>query len=113
MKNNWLGLMPSALAMFLQAATASSRFAFSVCVRVTMAFRFLTAASASPFDSGLCAEASSCYNELSLQKLVNSCRNWGPPSVIKDLGQPKELKTFDSSAVIFAVCVLVRGVSHA
>ena len=105
--------MPSALAMFLQAATASSRFAFSACVRVTMAFRFLTAASASPFDSGLCAEASSCHTELNLQKLANSCRNWGPPSVLMDLGQPKELKILASSVVIFAVCVPVRGVSVA
>ena len=58
-------------------------------------------------------EASSCWMEFSLQKLANSCRNCGPPSVLIDLGQPKEVNILDSSAVIFAVCVLVRGVSHA
>ena len=51
--------------------------------------------------------------ELDLQKLANSCLNWGPPPVLMDLGQPKELKILASSAVIFAVCVPVMCVSHA
>ena len=77
LKNSWPGLIPSAVAMFLHAAIASSRFAFSAWVRVLIAFKFLTAASARPLDSGLCAEASSCSMELDLQKLANSCLNWG------------------------------------
>ena len=50
--------------------------------------------------------------ELDLQKFANSCLNWGPPSVLMDLGQPKELTILASLAVIFAVCVLVRCVSY-
>ena len=56
-KFNWLGLISSALAMFLQAAIDSSRLTFSACVRVTIALRFFTAASARPLDSGLCVDA--------------------------------------------------------
>ena len=51
--------------------------------------------------------------EWDLQKLANSCLNWGPPSVLMYLGQPKELKILASWAVIYAVYVPVRCVSHA
>ena len=53
--------------MFLQAATASARFSLVACVRVTRLFIFLTAASASPLDSGLCALESSCLQLFVLQ----------------------------------------------
>ena len=65
LKNSWVGLIPSALAMFLQAATA---------------------ALARPLDSGLWADANSCCMELALQKSGNSCLNCGPPSKrVKDI----------------------------
>ena len=53
LKNNLLGLIPSVLDMLLQATIASSRLAFSACVRVKIALRFVTAASARPLDYGL------------------------------------------------------------
>ena len=51
--NSRLGDMPSVRAMFLQAAIASCRFSPCLLQRVVSVLMFLTAASASPFDSGL------------------------------------------------------------
>ena len=51
--------------------------------------------------------------ELALQQLAKSCLNCGPPSVLMELGQPKELKMLASSLVIFAVCVPVSCASQA
>ena len=99
--------------MFLHAAIVSSKLAFSSCVRVTMALRFFTAVSARPLDSGLCADASSCFIEFELQNSLNSCPNWGLPSVRMVLGQTKELKIVESLPVILAVCMPVSCFSNA
>ena len=99
--------------MFLEAAIASSKLAFSACVRVTIALRFYTASLARLLDSRLCADTSSCCMEFEMQKSLNSCRNWGPPSVCMVLGQPKELNIVESSSVILAVCLPASCFSHA
>ena len=81
-------------------------------MRLTIALRFLTAASAMPLNSRLYADANSCCIELALQNSANSCQNCGHPSVRMDLGQPKELNMLESSLVILAVCVPLSCVSH-
>ena len=81
-------------------------------MRLTIALRFLTAASAMPLNSRLYADANSCCIELALQNSANSCQNCGHPSVRLDLGQTKELNMLESSLVILAVCVPLSCVSH-
>ena len=113
LKNSWLGLIPSTLAIFLQAARASVRLAFSAFVQVTIALRFFAAVSARPFDSGLWADASLCCIEFTLQNSLNSCQYCGPLSVPMVFGQPKKLNSVVSSSITLAKCLPASCFSHA
>ena len=79
-KNSCAGVVPSCLAMFLQAAIASGKLSPLSWQRMTRDFIDLTAASASPFDSGLYGELSWCVMPLVAQNSPNSVLYAGPPA---------------------------------
>ena len=93
-KKSRLGDYPLSLAMLRHAAMAKAMFSFARVHLNIKDFIFLTAASASPLDSGLYAVASSCLMPLAVQYLANSPQNWGPPSVLMKLGQPNSVNHF-------------------
>ena len=74
---------------------------------------FLTAASASLFDSGLYGEESSCLMPLLLQKAEHSVLNCGPPSDLSVLGHPYSVNQVDSCPVTVAVSVHFSWCVHA
>ena len=66
----------------------------------------LTAALASPFDSGLYGKASSCVMPCFEQYALNSALNCGPPSVLMCVGQPYSLKMVVSIVVTSGVAAV-------
>ena len=71
---------------------------------------FLTAASPSPFDSGLYGKLSSCLIPLLLQICAKSVLFAGPPSVHILFGQPKTMN--QSSSFLTTVAVHLSLIVH-
>ena len=74
--------------MFLQQAMACFRFSPAFFVLINKALMLFTAAFASPFDTGLCAEGSLWEMLCNSQNGVNACLNCRLPSELIFFGNP-------------------------
>ena len=98
------GEKPSARGVFLHSLMARLKLAGPTFF--SSRFILFTAASARPFDAGLCGEHSSCVMSRCAQNSLNSPLNWGPPSVRMDAGLPHSRNQSSRMRVIAPVCRL-------
>ena len=101
-KKSWAGERPSACGVFLQVSKASRKEASEGHIKMRY-FICFTPDSARPFELGLYGDDSSFEMPISLQKELNSERNWGPPSDLRNLGKPKSQNQRNSCLVIVLV----------